>query len=96
MSDDLKHITVTSYQVTEDGTQIDTKAYHDKLAHHKIEKEKRQVTSRSTFLKDLMVAATVPKEYRTREVVITIRTDENYDPKLITHRFTTQSKNFPR
>lgn len=93
--DEIKHARITTFIPTASGAvEIETKSYHEQLKNTKTEIMQHFVTSRSTFLSDLIASVDVISNKQTHEVTLTITTDEHYMPKLITRTHVTKKESF--
>lgn len=95
MEEQPKHATIVTRTPQADGSEIiDTKAYYEKLASHKEEREYRRKTSRKELLNNLFDCVKLILDNKTDELFIHIKTGPNREPSLITHRYPVLKENF--
>lgn len=95
--DNPKHSVITDHYVDDDGNdRIETKSYHESLAHIKSEVQRTILTSHGKILGDVMDCLDVMKKGQTPELSITIKTDNNRLPYKIIQRYTVEDKKLPR
>lgn len=93
----MKHGKVTTITAQEDGIiKHETRSYHEHLASVKEQLEQHIQTNRDTFLSDIIACLRVITEQKTQHLIIEIKSDENFQPKLITKMYTTKIETFKR
>lgn len=92
---DPKHSKIKTFTPQEDGsTKIETKSYYEQLSSIREEIEQHIMTNPGKFLSDIIAALSVISDKKTRELTITIMTDERFNPNRITKTYTTKKESY--
>lgn len=89
----MKHGTKTTYTPQEDGSiKIRKEGYFEDLNSIREETVQNVITTRDTFLSDIMKCLEVISKRESRELIIEIKTDEFYQPRLIVKQWVTHKE----
>lgn len=94
---DPKHAKISTYEQAADGTiKRTTKSYFDYLASIKEERIDKVKTSRENLLKDVVSCLDVIAQQKTKELTLTILSDEFNQPTRIIKTYTISKEEFKR
>ncbi len=93
----MKHAKVKTTIPQPDGSmKIDTKSYYKELNSIKEEIQQNILTDKTTFLSDLMKCVNVISDHESRELTLTIETDDKYQPIRIIKTWTVKKEYYGR